>query len=120
MDKLIFIVDDNDANLVLAASALDDEFKVLTMPSAQKMFSLLEKKTADLIILDVEMPDMTGIEAAASLRQNQKFKDTPVIFMTSRDSEEIKPDMIKYNILEIIKKPIISSAVKNCVKKYIG
>ena len=120
MDKLIFIVDDNDANLVLAASALDDEFKVLTMPSAKKMLALLEKKTADMILLDVEMPDMTGIEAAASLRQNQKFKDIPIILLTSRNEEEIKSDIIKYKILDIIKKPIVPSVLKNCVKKYIG
>ena len=120
MQKMVFIVDDNDANLVVAASALEDEYRVLTMPSAQKLFSLLEKKTADLILLDIEMPDMTGIEAIALLRENQKWSDTSVIFLTSRNVEEIKPELIKHKVLDIITKPIVPDTLKNCVKKYIG
>ena len=38
MQKQVFIVDDNDANLTIAAAALDNDFKVFTMPSAKKMF----------------------------------------------------------------------------------
>lgn len=119
MNKMIFIVDDNDANLVMAASALDDEYRVLTMPSAKKMFSLLEKKTPDLIILDVEMPEMTGIEALSALKENPQWKDIPVIFLTSRNDDELKSDAIKSKILDIVLKPIIPSALKGCVKNHI-
>jgi len=119
MNKMIFIVDDNDANLVVAASALEDEYKVLTMPSAKKLFLILEKKTADLILLDVEMPEMTGIEAVAELRENQKWKDIPVIFLTSRDDDEINQNAEQYNVLDIIRKPIIPLSLKDSVKKHI-
>ncbi|MCL2265102.1 MAG: response regulator [Treponema sp.] len=120
MEKIVFIVDDNDANLVVAASALEDEYKVLTIPSAQKLFSLLEKKTADLILLDVEMPDMTGLEAIVIIRENERQKNIPVIFLTSRNDEELKSEAVRYNVLDIIYKPIVPSSIKECVKKHIG
>ena len=43
MSKIIFVVDDNDSNLTLAASALEADYRVLTMPSAERMFLLLGK-----------------------------------------------------------------------------
>jgi len=119
MEKIIFIVDDNDANLVMASSALEDEYKVLTMPSAQKMFWLLEKKQADLILLDIEMPDMTGLEAIVKLKENPRWKDIPVIFLTGRSDEEAKNDIEKADALDTVYKPIDAAVLKDCVKKHI-
>jgi len=55
--KTIFAVDDSDSNLSLAKKALEEHYRILTMPSAAKMFALLEKITPDLILLDIEMPE---------------------------------------------------------------
>jgi len=54
--KTIFVVDDSDINLSLAENALENQYQVMTMPSAVKMFVLLEKMIPDLILLDIEMP----------------------------------------------------------------
>ena len=120
MEKIIFIVDDNDANLVMASSALENDYKVLTMPSAQKMFWLLEKKQADLILLDIEMPEMTGLEAIVKLKENPKWKDIPVIFLTGRRDEEANNDIMKTKAHDIVYKPIEAASLKECVKKHIN
>jgi len=119
MLKLIFIIDDNDANLTVAARALEDEYRILTMASAQKMFSLLEKKTPDLILLDVEMPDISGIEAAVRLKENPQWKDIPVLFLTSYRDEKLLSDAEKSGALEVINKPFEPAELLECVKKYI-
>jgi CheY-like chemotaxis protein len=62
--KLIFIVDGNDDNLIAAASALDSEYRVMTMLTAEKMKSLLEKKRPAVIIADMQMPGIAGIDTA--------------------------------------------------------
>ena len=49
MPKTIFVVDDSDTNLMMAEKALEQKYRVMTLPSAAKMFALLEKLTADLI-----------------------------------------------------------------------
>jgi len=119
MDKLIFIVDDNDANLTVAASALENDYRVLTMPSAEKMFLLLEKKKADLILLDIEMPEMTGIEAIAKLKETPQYSDIPVFFLTGWTDEKMLSDAKKTGVLEVIKKPINPSVLLDYVKKYL-
>ncbi|MDR0502390.1 MAG: response regulator [Treponema sp.] len=118
MQKLIFIVDDNDANLTVAACALEGEYRVLTMPSAQKMFSLLEKKKPDLILLDVQMPEISGLEAAARLKENRQWKDIPVLFLTGFRDEKLLSAAENCGVLDVIDKPFKPSELLESVKKY--
>ena len=82
MQKTVFIVDDNDTNLAMAKSALKEQYRVMTLPSAEKMFALLEKIKPDLILLDIEMPEMDGFEALQLLKDNEAYADIPVVFLT--------------------------------------
>jgi len=120
IQKQVFIVDDNDANLTMEASVLEEFFKVFTIPSAEKMFFLLGKKRADLILLDVEMPEMSGFEAMAKLKENPDWKEIPVIFVTGWSDEKLIANAKKAGVLDIIKKPIVPSVLLECVKKNIG
>jgi putative two-component system response regulator len=60
---MIFVVDDSDTNLAVANDALKEHYKVMTLPSADKLFTMLKKVTPDLSLLDIEMPEMNGFEA---------------------------------------------------------
>jgi len=119
MDKLIFIIDDNDANLTMAASALEENYKVLTMPSAEKMFVLLGKKRPDLILLDIEMPEMNGFEAIEKLKGDSQYSDIPVLFITGWCDDKLLADAEKAGALEVVNKPIVPAVLLECVKKYI-
>ncbi|MDR2731502.1 MAG: response regulator, partial [Treponema sp.] len=82
--KKIIVVDDNPENLVALRNTLKDQYEVYPSPSAAKMFNFLEHiQPPDLILLDVEMPEMNGYEAIMKLKSNDKYKDIPVIFLTS-------------------------------------
>ena len=118
MDKLVFVVDDNDTNLTMAALALEKEYKVLTIPSALKMLTVLEKKKPDLILLDIEMPEMTGFEAYEKVKENPQWKDIPVIFLTGHEDEAILSKARETGAVDVIQKPIISSVLLACVKKH--
>ena len=113
----MFIVDDNDANLTMAASILENEYRILTMPSAQKMFSLLEKKRPDLILLDIEMPEMTGFEAIVKLKENPAWKEIPVVFLTGWTDEKRIADAKSSGAQDIINKPIAAPVLLDSVKK---
>ncbi|WP_461251924.1 response regulator, partial [Treponema sp. R8-4-B8] len=66
--KTIFVVDDSDTNLSMAEAVLEDYYRVMTMPSAIKMFAFLDKIIPDLILLDIEMLEMDGMEALKRLQ----------------------------------------------------
>jgi putative two-component system response regulator len=82
MQRTIFVVDDNDTNLSTAEAALEEQYRVMTLPSAAAMFELLEELSPDLILLDIEMPGMDGFEALRRLKANELLAGIPVIFLT--------------------------------------
>lgn len=119
MDKLVFVVDDNDSNLTMAALALEKNYKILTIPSANKMFNVLTKKQPDLILLDIEMPEMTGLEAIAKLRENPAWKDIPVIFLTGHEEDNVLEQAKESGAIDVIQKPFTVTNLLACVQKYI-
>ena len=83
--KTIFIVDDNDTNLMIAKTALDGAYKSFALPSAAKMFKLAEKIIPDLILLDIDMPEMDGFEAMEIMKSDARLKSIPVVFLTAKN-----------------------------------
>jgi len=118
--KTVFIVDDNATNLVTAKTALEGTYKAYAMPSADKMFQLLEKITPDLILLDVEMPEMGGFEAIKILKSKPETKDIPVIFLTASIVSEDRLEGLTLGAIDYISKPFHASLLLQRIKINIG
>jgi putative two-component system response regulator len=116
--KTIFAVDDSDTNLTIAKRALGNNYRVLTMPSAAKMFELLHKITPDLIMLDIEMPDMDGYDALLSLKSSP-FANIPVIFLTSYTDEKIEARGFELGVVDFISKPFFTPVLLNRIKMHL-
>jgi putative two-component system response regulator len=114
--KTIFVVDDSDTSLLLAKEALENHYKVLTIPSGAKMFQLLEKIIPDLILLDIEMPEMDGFETLQKLKSNSLYKDIPVIFLTNYREEKIETFGFKLGGVDFISKPFSTPVLLNRIK----
>jgi len=117
--KTIFIVDDSDTNLATAEEALEDHFRVMTVPSAEKMFSLLEKITPDLILLDIEMPVMNGYEALERLKADTSRANIPVIFLTGTVDASIEQKSSKLGAVGVITKPFSQSVLIDRINSHI-
>jgi putative two-component system response regulator len=117
--RTIFVVDDSDTNLAMAEQALEDDYRVMTVPSAGKMFSLLEKMTPDLILLDIEMPEMNGFEALEKLKSGNLWLNIPVVFLTGTVNASIKERSSKLGAAGIVTKPFSPSMLLECVKSHI-
>ena len=85
--KKIIIVDDNASYLSVVRVLLKPYYEVYPAPSASKLFKILEKFIPDLVLLDVNMPEMSGFEAMAVLKEHPRYKDIPVVFLTAKDDE---------------------------------
>jgi len=81
--KIILLVDDSIINLRIGKAVLEKEYTVITTPSAEKMFYFLEKIKPDIILLDIDMPEMNGFEAIKILKSKPETKQIPVIFLIS-------------------------------------
>jgi putative two-component system response regulator len=117
--KTVFVVDDSDISLSLAKKALEGRYRVLTMPSAVKMFMLFEKITPDLILLDIEMEEINGIEAFKQLKTSEKFEKVPVIFLTGRNDTEIEAKCFEMGAVDFITKPFSEPVLQNRVRTYL-
>ena len=117
--KKIFIVDDNDANLLLAKNALDGMYETYALPSAARMFKLLEKITPDLILLDVDMPEMDGFEAMQKLKENERLKTIPVIFLTAKQDTESEIQGFEMGAIDFITKPFSPPVLLKRIKTHI-
>jgi len=116
--KTIFVVDDSDTNLAKAEESLEDDFNVMTVPSAAKMFALLEKIKPDLILLDIEMPEMDGFETLERLKAGN-WADIPVIFLTGTINAAIEERSSALGAVGIITKPFSQSVLLEQINQKI-
>ena len=117
--KIIFIVDDNATNLVTAKNALAGAYKTFALPSAERMFQLLEKITPGLILLDVDMPDMDGYEALAILKKDDNLKQIPVIFLTAKHDTESEIRGFEMGAIDFISKPFSTPVLLKRLETHI-
>ena len=120
MQKTIFVVDDNDTNLSMAKDVLKEQYRIMTLPSAAKMFALLEKVTPDMILLDIEMPEMDGFEALRRLKTNNLHAHIPVIFLTGMTDAAVEVRGFQLGVVDFITKPFSAPVLLNRIKTHLG
>jgi len=119
MKKTVFVIDDSPCNLRIASSALSAEYRVIALLSAKRMFSLFDANRPDLILLDIEMPEMDGFEAITELKKHPEWKTIPVVFYSSLDDDNLHSRAFSMNAVGVIKKPMEPSQLLECVNNYI-
>ena len=120
MDKTIFVVDDSHTNLFAAEEALEELYNVITVPSGAKTITLLEKIKPDLILLDIEMPEMDGFEVLKFLKSQDRFKEIPVIFLTSLVDTDVEVKGFQMGVVDFIIKPFSAPVLINRVKLHLS
>jgi putative two-component system response regulator len=119
MVKTIFVVDDSDTNLSMAEVALEEQYYVMTMPSAARMFIMLERIIPDLILLDIEMPEMNGFEALKKLKSLQIWAHIPVMFLTGRTDPDVEVQGFEIGAVDFVTKPFSAPVLLNRIKTHL-
>ena len=119
MQKTIFIVDDSITNLSVAEDALQKHYRVLTLSSAQKMFTLLNSVTPDLILLDVAMPEVSGFDALKQLKTSDLYAKIPVIFLTALHDSHNEALGFELGAVDFITKPFSEIVLVQRVKNHL-
>jgi PleD family two-component response regulator len=118
--KKIVAVDDNVENLTALKNTLKSIYEAYPCPSAQKMFALLEHIQPDIILLDVEMPEMNVYEAVQKLKSSDKFREIPVIFLTSMEDEESKKKGLSLGAVDFIHKPFDAASLLQRIETHLS
>jgi putative two-component system response regulator len=117
--KIIMIVDDNIANLRIAKNSLADTYDIFTVPSAAKMFDLLQRNKPELILLDIDMPEMNGYEAIKILKEHPATKDILVIFLTGKSDSESELEGLSLGAVDYISKPFMPPLLKKRIELHL-
>lgn len=117
--KTIMLVDDNITNLKIGRGLLADKYNVFTIPSGERLFHLLKKVRPDLILLDVEMPDMDGFQVIRGLKGSEDTVDIPVIFLTAVNDPEKERSGRALGAVDFISKPFSPEYLFDCVAKHL-
>ncbi|OFX47741.1 MAG: hypothetical protein A2046_11010 [Bacteroidetes bacterium GWA2_30_7] len=125
MPYKILIADDQKDNIVAIYSILnhfDKGLEIIGAPNGKVAFDLAKTKNPDLIILDWEMPVMTGLDAVKFLKSTPETKEIPIIMATALTSSENLQEAMEAGAMDYIKKPIdrleLLARVKSALSLY--
>jgi DNA-binding response OmpR family regulator len=119
--KTIMIVDDNDDFVTVTRGILEGKgFSVISASNGQEVFNLLQEKKPDLIILDIVMPKMDGLEVLTRLRQTPETATVPVILLTAKGQYRDVLLGFKLGTDYYISKPFTSTQLINGVNLVLG
>lgn len=103
---LILVVDDNPKNLQILSSILYKEgYTVLFASNGKQALDMAQNQSPDLILLDINLPDLDGFEVCKQLKQNPLTKDIPIMFITGRIETEDIVLGFKVGAVDYITKP---------------
>lgn len=86
----------------------------------REALDLLSNKWVDIVLSDINMPNMTGLELVAEMKKNELFSSIPVILVTTEGSEQKIQESIRLGANEYIKKPFFPEEIKKALRSLMG
>jgi len=116
----ILVVDDEQSNIKTVTAALKDDYDILAALNGYDAISQLKEHQPDLILLDVMMPDMDGFEVCKTIKSDEAFSNTPIIFLTALDTYAGEFQGLDQGATDYLAKPIDYSLLKLRVRNHIA
>ena len=113
----IMVVDDNMANLIMAKKTLEDLYEVIPVSSGISALECLKDmpEPPDLVLLDVDMPNVNGFQVISEMKNVKKLMDIPIIFLTAQDDDTTELESYNLGCIDYIKKPYTSLMLRKRV-----
>ncbi len=123
MSYQVLVVDDTSANRELVSSILstsDGSYKVLQAVNGKDGFDKAVESLPDVILMDLRMPEVDGIEAIKMLKNNESTKNIPIIVLTAFSSSESLSESFEIGAFDYLTKPISAGELLSRLKKALG
>lgn len=115
----VLIVDDEPGNIKILSSVLAGDYALSVATGGAQALQIAEVQLPDIVLLDMVMPEMDGIQVCEALKANEKTRDIPVIFVTSMSDSANEERGLDAGAVDYISKPISPPIVKARVKIHI-
>jgi len=116
----VLVVDDTPVNIQVLVKALKDTYRVRVANGGFKALAIAESEDPpDIILLDIQMPEINGYEVCRRLKQNPQTMSIPVIFVTTMDSDEDEAFGLNLGAVDYITKPFSLPVVKARVRTHL-
>lgn len=117
MSPTILIADDQSGQRVVLDMLLSlDGYEVVAMQDGRETLAYLQNNTPDLLILDIAMPGMTGIEVCSRVKRIRRFNHVPIIILTAIKDEKILTEAKLARADKVILKPLEGKDFRDLVK----
>lgn len=116
----ILIVDDEPANLKVMREVLDGQYRLSFAKSGEAALALIAKEAPKLILLDIMMPNMSGLEVCQRLKSAPETAHIPIIFVTALGDESDEFKGFELGAVDYITKPISPAIVRARVKTHLS
>ena len=111
-NKKILVVDDNELNIKVLKRALEElKIKIDSAASGEEAISILSKSNYDLVLMDIMMPNLSGVETLSKLKENKAF-NTKVVALTADAANKAKEKYLKLGFVDYISKPFSKKDIK--------
>ncbi|NVK23425.1 MAG: two-component system response regulator [Gammaproteobacteria bacterium] len=118
--EVVLIVDDEPANLRVLKQMLQNDYRLIFAKDGHEAYRLAEERRPNLILLDIMMPDVTGLEVCKKLKANNSTKHIPVIFVTALNDHDDEAQGLEIGAVDYITKPVSSAVVKARVRTHLS
>lgn len=116
----ILIVDDSQVNLTILSEILKSEYHIKIAKSGQRALEIAENGNIDLLLLDIVMPELDGYEVCRILKNSDKTKDIPIIFVTANNEASDEEKGFLMGAVDYIIKPFKTTTILSRVKTHIN
>ena len=116
----ILVVDDDPNNIIILMAALKDEYDVISALNGYEAIDRLTGHKPDLILLDMMMPDLSGLDVCSIIKSDAAFADIPVIFLTAVDSQEAELQGLEAGGIDYLTKPVNLALLKLRVRNHLA
>ena len=119
MAKRILVIDDDTVNLKMAEHILKNDYDVMCVKSGLEGIDLLHEYEIDLVLLDLYMPDINGLEILAKIREDAAISGVKVIVLTASGMKTDVTEAIRLGALDFIRKPFFPTELLERIKKVL-
>lgn len=117
--SLVLIVDDEPGNIKILSNVLAQDYALSVATNGKQALAIARAQSPDIILLDMVMPEMDGIEVCEALKAIQETRDIPVIFVTSMSDTVNEERGLDAGAVDYISKPVSPPIVKARVRIHI-